>query len=103
MGTCHVEGDAQDLVRDCGVYDVSAFGVGMEFHYADPKRLESRHVSVSLPLGDSVEVAFIGEVRNVRRGSGGVVRAGVEFVVLMDSERSIVDLLEYQSALTPGV
>jgi hypothetical protein len=103
MGTCHVEGDSPNLTRDCGIFDISTLGVGMDFHYADPMRLEGRRVSVHLPLGDSVEVAFTGEVRNVRAGPGGIVRAGIEFVDLMDSERSIVDLLEYDAVVTPGV
>lgn len=102
MGSCHVAGDAPNLVRDCGVFDLSTRGVGMDFHYADPMRLEGRRVSVRLRLGDSVEIAFTGEVRNVRPGPGGIVRAGIEFVDLMDWERSIVDLLEYESLLTPG-
>lgn len=103
MGTCHVEGDAPDLVRDCGVFDISKLGVGMDFHYPDPMRLEGRRVSVHLPLGGSVEVAFNGEVRNVRVGPGGIVRAGIEFVGLIDAERSLVDLLDYDTVLTPGV
>ena len=103
MGTCHVSGDAPNLVRDCGIFDISTLGVGMDFHYADPMRLEGRRVAVRLPLGDSVEVAFTGEVRNVRPGPGGIVRTGIEFVDLMDSERSIVDLLEYETALSPRV
>jgi PilZ domain len=103
MGTCHVTGDAPNLVRDCGIFDISTLGVGMDFHYADPMRLEGRRISVRLPLGSAVEVAFTGEVRNVRPGPGGIVRAGIEFVDLMDSERSIVDLLEHESVLTPGV
>jgi hypothetical protein len=98
-----VEGDAPNLVRECGIFDVSTVGVGMDFHYADPMRLEGRRVSVHLPLGDSVEVAFTGEVRNVRPAPGGVVRAGIEFVDLMDSERSIVDLLEHDSEVRRGV
>jgi hypothetical protein len=103
MGTCHVAGDAPNLVRDCGIFDISTLGVGMDFHYADPMRLEGRYISVRLPLGNSVEVAFTGEVRNVRPGPGGIVRAGLEFVDLGDSERSIVDLLEVDSAVTPRV
>jgi hypothetical protein len=103
MGTCHVEGDSPNLTRDCGIFDISTLGVGMDFHYTDTMRLEGRRVSVHLPLGDSVEVAFTGEVRNVRAGPGGIVRAGIEFVDLMDSERSIVDLLEYDAVVTPGV
>lgn len=103
MGTCHVEGDAPNGVRDCGIFDISTYGVGMDFHYADPMRLEGRRISVHLALGDSVEVAFTGEVRNVRPGPGGIVRAGIEFVDLMHSERSIVDLFEYDCAVTPGV
>ena len=97
MGTCHVAGDAPNLVRDCGVFDISPFGVGMDFHYADPMHLEGRRVSVRLQLGSAVEVAFSGEIRNVRPGPGGIVRAGIEFVDLEESERSIVDLLEYES------
>lgn len=102
MGTCHVEGDAPSHVRDCGVFDISKFGVGMDFHYADPMRLEGRRISVHLPVGDSIEVAFTGEVRNVRPGPGGIVRAGIEFVGLLDTERSLVDLLEYESVMAPG-
>jgi hypothetical protein len=48
-------------------------------------------------------VAFTGEVRNVRPGPGGIVRAGIEFVGLIDAERSLVDLLEYDSVITPAV
>ncbi|HEY1446484.1 MAG TPA: PilZ domain-containing protein [Acidimicrobiales bacterium] len=103
MGTCHIEGDAPKLVRDCGIFDISALGVGMDFHYADPMRLEGRRISVHLPLGDSVEVAFTGEVRNVRPGPGGIVRAGIEFDDLIDPERSIVDLLECDTVMAPGV
>jgi hypothetical protein len=101
MGTCHVEGDALDRVRGCGVFDVSKLGVGMDFRYADPMRLEGRRVSVHLPVGDSIEVAFTGEVRNVRPGPGGIVRAGIEFVGLIDAERSLVDLLEYDAVGIP--
>jgi hypothetical protein len=103
MGTCHVVGDAPSMVRDCGVFDISKLGVGMDFHYADPMRLEGRRVSVHLPVGDSIEVAFTGDVRNVRPGPGGIVRAGIEFVGLVDAERSLVDLLEYDSVITPAV
>jgi hypothetical protein len=102
MGTCQVEGDAPNLTRECGIFDISILGVGMDFHYADPMRLEGRSVSVHLPLGDSIEVQCSGVVRNVRPGPGGIVRAGVEFTDLMDSERSIVDLLEYDCAVIPG-
>jgi hypothetical protein len=103
MGTCHVAGDAPNLVRDCGIFDISTLGVGMDFNYADPMRLEGRRVSVRLPLGDNVEVAFTGEVRNVRVGPGGICRTGIEFVDLEDSERLIVDLLEFDSAVSPSV
>ena len=102
MGTCHVAGDAPNLVRDCGIFDISTGGVGMDFHYGDPMRLEGRRISVRLPLGNSIEVAFTGEVRNVRAGPGGIVRAGLEFVDLEDSERSIVDLLD-DSVVAPRV
>lgn len=103
MGTCRVEGDAPNQMRDCGIFDISTHGVGMDFHYADPMGLEGRRISVHLPLGGSIEVAFTGEVRNARPGPGGIVRAGIEFDELEHSERSIVDLLEYDSLLSPGV
>ena len=102
MGTCHVEGDARHRVRDCGVFDVSRLGVGMDFHYPDPMRLEGRRVTVTLPVGDSIEVAFTGEVRNVRPGPGGIVRAGIEFIGLVDAECSLVDVLDYDTVGTLG-
>jgi hypothetical protein len=98
-----VEGDALNLVRECGIFDISALGVGMDFHYADPMRLEGRRISVHLPLGGSVEVAFTGEVRNVRPGPGGIVRAGIEFDDLIDPERSIVDLLDDDFVAAPQI
>jgi hypothetical protein len=49
---------------------------------------------VLLELGRSVDVTVAGEVRNAESAPDGIVRAGLEFVGLTDTESSIVDLLE---------
>jgi PilZ domain len=96
MGWCHVEGEPSDLWRDCGVFDFSNFGLGMDLRH--PSDLVGRRVSVRLPVGASIEVTLTGEVRNAKAGPDGVGRVGIEFVGLSKTERSIVDLLN----LRPG-
>jgi glycine cleavage system aminomethyltransferase T len=94
IGTCQVEGDPDDTWRDCGVFDVSALGVGMDVRYPDASELIGRHVTVRLPVGASMDMTLTGVVRNSKAGPGDVVRSGIEFVDLSDSERSVMDLLE---------
>jgi hypothetical protein len=94
MGTCQFEGDAPDFWRDCGVFDFSTLGVGMDLRYPDPVGLVGQHVSVRLPVGDSLGITLTGEVRNAKAGPDGVVRTGIEFVGLSEEELYIVDLLE---------
>lgn len=96
IGSCHVEGEPPDLWRDCGVFDFSNFGLGMDLRH--PSDLVGCRVSVRLPVGTSIDVILAGEVRNAKAGPEGVVRVGVEFVGLSKPERSIVDLLN----LGPG-
>jgi hypothetical protein len=96
MGSCHVEGEPSDLWRDCGVFDFSNFGLGMDLRH--PSDLVGCRVSVRLPVGASIDVTFTGEVRNAKAGPDGVVRVGIEFVGLSKTERSIADLLN----LGPG-
>lgn len=96
MGSCHIEGEPPDLWRDCGVFDFSNFGLGMDLRH--PSDLVGCRVSVRLPVGVSIDVNLTGEVRNAKPGPDGVVRVGIEFVGLSKTERSIVDLLN----LGPG-
>ncbi len=96
MGSCHVEGEPSDLWRDCGVFDFSNFGLGMDLR--PPSDLVGCRVSVRLPVGSSIDVTLAGEVRNAKAGPDGVVRVGIEFVGLSKTERSLVDLLN----LGPG-
>jgi hypothetical protein len=91
MGSCHVEGEPSDLWQDCGVFDISSFGLGMDLRHSSD--LVGSRISVRLPVGASIEVTLAGEVRNAKLGPDGVVRIGIEFVDLSKSERSIVDLV----------
>jgi hypothetical protein len=97
IGSCHVEGEPSDLWLDCGVFDFSNFGLGMDLRHASD--LVGSRVSVRLPVGASVEVILTGEVRNAKPGPNGVVRVGIEYENLSNTERSMVDLLN----LDPGL
>ena len=97
IGLCHVQGDSLDLWRDCGVFDLSALGMGMDLRHPDASDLVGRMVSVRLPIGVSMDMTLTGEVKNSRGGPDGIVRIGVEFEDVSDTERSIVDLLERDS------
>ena len=60
----------------------------------DASDLVGRVVSVRLPIGVSMDMTLTGEVRNSKEGPDGIVRIGLEFEDVSDTERSIVDLLE---------
>jgi hypothetical protein len=94
IGLCHVQGDPLDMWRDCGVFDLSAFGVGMDLRHPDAPALIGRSLSVRLPIGVSMDMTLTGDVRNAKEGPDGIVRIGVEFEDVSDTERSIVNLLE---------
>ena len=98
IGSCHVEGEPSDLWRDCGVFDLSNLGMGMDLRHSSD--LVGCRVSVRLPVGASSDVTLTGAVRHAKAGPDGVVRVGIEFVGLSKTERSIVDLL--LSALVQG-
>jgi hypothetical protein len=93
IGSCRVEGETAEPWRECGVFDFSKFGLGMDLRH--PSDLVGSRVSVRLPVGASIEVIVSGEVRNAKPGPEGVVRVGIEFVGLSETERSMVDLLEH--------
>lgn len=102
MGICQVEGDLPHLWRDCGVFDFSTLGLGMDLRHSDASDLVGRYISVQIQVGAFIDVTITGEVRNVKAGPEGIVRAGLEFVGLSSVERSMVDLLERESTLRGG-
>lgn len=91
MGTCHVEGEPDNVWRDCGVFDVSTLGVGMDLRHPASTGLQGRRISVRLPVGDSMDMTVTGEVRNAKAGPEGIVRVGLEFTDLSETERSIIE------------
>jgi hypothetical protein len=99
MGSCHVEGEPSHPWRDCGVFDFSVLGVGMDLRHPGSSDLVGRRISVRLPIGAAIDMTMTGEVRNAKAGPHGIVRAGIEFAGLSETERSIVDLLDLGSVI----
>ena len=95
--------ESSRLWRGCGVFDFSTLGVGMDFRHNDPADVVGRRISVRLSVGESIDIAFTGVVRNIKAGPDGIVRAGIEFVGLSEDELYIVDLLELGSLTTPAI
>src|ERR1700758_1163819 len=102
MGSCRFEGQSSHRWRDCGVFDFSAHGLGMDIRQPCATGLVGRRISIRLPVGECMDLTFNGEVRNARSGPDGIVRAGVEFTRLSEMENSIVDLLERTAVLRPN-
>ena len=112
MGLCHIEDEPSDLWRECAIMDVSTLGMGIELSHPDPIELLGmwqdgalrldviRRIAVRLELGPSLGMTVGGEVRNAGSEPDGIVRAGIEFVGLTETERSIVDFLESRAAAT---
>ena len=112
MGRCHIEDEPSDQWRECAIMDVSTLGVGIELCHPDPVELLgmwqddgvrlhlSRRITVRLEFGPSVDMTVAGEVRNAGSEPDGVVRAGIEFVGLSETERAIVALLERRAVST---
>jgi len=99
MGSCHVEVEPSHLWRDCGVFDFSSLGLGMDLRHPGSSDLVGRRVSVRLPIGASIDMTLTGEARNAKAGPDGIVRVGIEFAGLCETERSIVDLLDLGSVI----
>jgi hypothetical protein len=97
MGRCQVDGESSDEWLACAIFDVSALGVGVDLPHSDAPGLVGRRITVLLELGPSVDVTVAGEVRNAQSAPDGIVRAGIEFVGLTDTERSIVGVLEQRA------
>ena len=99
IGSCHVDGESANQWRDCGVFDFSSLGVGMDLRHPDSAQLVGCRVSVRLPIGDSIDMTLTGEVRNAKAGPDDIVRVGIEFAGLSETERSIVDLIDLGSVI----
>jgi hypothetical protein len=94
FGVCHIEGETDTEWRDCMVADISILGLGISLHHFWPSELVGRHITVEAPaVGDSINVRLEGVIRNADRTAGGVVRVGIEFDGLSDSELAVADLL----------
>ncbi len=98
-----IEGDDPEAWYECHVLDISVIGVGIELFgpVSDPDGLLGRRVVVeaNTPTGASLSLRAQGEVRNVREGSRGGTRVGLEFVDLTETERSILDALAIMGTL----
>jgi PilZ domain len=93
-GFCHVEGESASGWRDCRIVDISMLGIGIRMQHPRPSDLVGRRLSVEVPaVGDSVNVRFEGEVKNVARTTLRSVRIGIEFVHLSNTERAILEVL----------
>jgi hypothetical protein len=86
-GTCHIEGEPSAGWRACKVIDISMLGLGMTFEHSSPSELLGRHISVDVPaVSDSVSIRLEGVVTNAVRMPEGVVRVGIAFDGLLESE-----------------
>ena len=102
MGSYRFGGQTSHLWRDCGVFDFSAHGLGMDIRHRCATGLVGRPISIRLPVGECMDLTFNGVVRNAKSGPDGIVRAGVEFAHLSEMENSIIDLLERTAVLRPN-
>jgi len=71
--------------------------VGVDLPHGRASDLVGRRITVLLELGPSVDMSVAGEVRNAQSAPDGIARAGIEFVGLTDTERSLVGVLEQRA------
>lgn len=93
---CRLDDDLSVGWAECLVLDISVVGVGVEVSGPLPNDLIGRRIEIEVqpPVGSSVTIHILAEVRNTTPGRNGGVRIGMEFVDLSDTERSILDALE---------
>ena len=114
MGTCHVEGEPSDQWWECAIIDASTMGLGIELCHPDPVELlglwqdgelqlsERRRITVCLDLGPSVDMTVEGEVRHAGSRPDGVVRVGIKFVGLTESQCSMIRVLQRPAVSSSG-
>ncbi len=96
LGTFIIEGDSQPGWGDCAVIDFSVLGVGLELfgNLRDDLVGHRIVVQVHAPVGKSVSLRLVGEIRNNVLGPQGENRVGMEFVDLSETERAIIAVIE---------
>jgi len=114
MGTCHVEGEPPDQWWECEIIDASTLGLGIELCHPDPVALlgmwqdgelqlsGGRRITVRLDLGPSCDMTVEGDVRHAASGPDGVVRAGIKFVGLTESQCSMIRVLQRRTVSSSG-
>jgi len=94
FGICHIEGESEPEWRDCQVIDVSSLGLGITLHHFWPLELVGRQITVEAPaVGGSVNVRLAGVITNADRTAGAVIRVGIEFDGLTESELAVAGVL----------
>ncbi len=76
--------------------DISVIGVGLELFGSPPEDLIGRRLTVEVqaPVGASVGIHLVGQVRNTGPGPEGGTRVGLEFVDLSETERKMLHVME---------
>jgi hypothetical protein len=76
--------------------DISVVGVGVELFGDVPADLVGRRlvVEVDPPIGDSIGIRLVGDVKSTREQMDGATRVGVEYTDLSQTERQILRILE---------
>jgi hypothetical protein len=71
-------------------------GVGLELFGDVPEYLIGYRldVEVQAPIGASVSIRLVGEVKNTSEGAEGGTRVGMEYIDLSETERKILRVLE---------
>ncbi|HEY3942436.1 MAG TPA: PilZ domain-containing protein [Acidimicrobiales bacterium] len=95
LGQYIVEAEPGSGWTDCEVVDISVLGVGLELFGSHTTDLVGQRlvVEVRTPVGTSISIRMVGDVRNMGPGRMGGARVGMEFVGLTETERSILDTL----------
>ena len=89
-GNCHIEGESPTKPRACRVIDISMLGLGMTLEHSSPSELLGRRIFVDVPaVSDSVSIRLEGVVSNAVPMLEGVVRVGIAFDGLAESEQGI--------------
>jgi hypothetical protein len=86
-GTCHIEGESIEMLRECRVIDISMLGLGITLNHPNTSEVLGRHISVDVAaVGDSVSIRLEGVVTNAQPTLGGAVRIGIAFDGLSQSD-----------------
>jgi len=98
-GRCSVEGDPESARVECKLLDLSIFGAGIELPGGPYSDFQDQKVIVEVhaPLGESVSLRLVGEVRNMTPTSEGT-RLGIEFVELSETEQEILKVFSIMKA-----